>query len=209
MAKKGQLLFKGDKPKKKSKSKKRKVREDGKDFVQINDHKSASSKKINNNEPTIQMGTGRITSSGTVVSGLGTKFEKEISVGDAIVVTFPDNQNTEEMRVVTMRLSNTSLNLSTAFSENLREARKFRYICKPRNAEQEHRKERQRQSEKVKEIEKSSFDLYCGTGGNTLIYREKTETGSYRVKQQELSSSQATRGDLLALRSKKTSDKYC
>eukprot|EP00536_Pseudo-nitzschia_multiseries_P004079 jgi/Psemu1/9223/gm1.9223_g len=158
--------------------------------------------------PTIQNGTGRITSSGTVVSGHGTIFEKEISVGDAILVCLPDNA--EEMRVVTMRLSNVSLNLSSAFSQNLSEPQKFRFVRKPRNTEQERRTERQKQLEETNETEKSAFDIYgTAEGGNVFTYREKTETGSYRVKKQQTSSSQSTRGDLLVMRSKKTSDKYC
>mmetsp|Transcript_2846 Transcript_2846/g.6162 ORF Transcript_2846/g.6162 Transcript_2846/m.6162 type:complete len:249 (+) Transcript_2846:784-1530(+) len=163
--------------------------------------------------PTIQKGTGRITTSGTVVSGHDTKFEKEISVGDAILVTLPGN-DAEEMRVVTMRLSNASLNLSSAFSRNLVEPHGFRYVRKPRNPDQERREERQKQLEEAEEVERRAFDIYGkgdGSNGrqNIFTYREKTETGSYRVKQQTASQSETTRGRLLALRSKKTSDKYC
>ena len=167
--------------------------------------------------PSIENGTGHITTSGTVVSGHDTKFEKEIHVGDAILVTIslPDNTTAEEMRIVTMRLSNVSLNLSSAFSQNLSEPQSFRFVRKPKNLEQERRKERQKQLEEANEIEKSAFDIYGkdnrGGGENTVFtFREKTETGSYRVKQQHVSSSGSiTRADLLDLRSKKTSDKYC
>lgn len=234
MGKKGQLLFKGDKrPKKKTSRKKRKNLE-GETVTDVDPQihesslplpSSSSSGRIKNNDiaesetkkaaavvvgPTIKDGTGKITTSGTVVSGQNTRFEKEISIGDAIIITFTDNDNQkkEEMRVVTMRLSNISLNLSSAFSQNVSLPLNFRYVRKPRNVEQEQRKERQKQNEELKEKEKSAYDIYGD--GNTLVYREKTETGSYRLKQQHISStSQSTRGDLLHLREKKTSDKYC
>jgi G3E family GTPase len=233
MGKKGQLIFKGDKrPKKKDRIRKKRKYLEGETVVTDVDPKihesslpSSSSERIQNNDsvssetrkaaavvvgPTIKDGTGKITTSGTVVSGQNTKFEKEISIGDAIIITFTDNNNQkkEEMRVVTMRLSNISLNLSSAFSQNVSLPLNFRYVRKPRNVEQEQRKERQKQNEEAKEKEKSAYDIYGD--GNTLVYREKTETGSYRLKQQHISStSQSTRGDLLHLREKKTSDKYC
>ena len=227
MGKKGMLMFKGDKPKKKSKKSKlakggrdetttTTTDSEGKDSRQHTTTTVPSTSVAANRRvaaapgaatPTIENGTGRITTSGTVVSGHDTLFEKEISVGDAMLVTL--NNSTEEMRIVTMRLSNVSLNLSSAFSQNIREAQNFRFVRKPRNLEQERKKERQTQLEEANETERSAFDIYDGKANNTFTYREKTETGSYRVKHQQSSLSKSTRGDLLTLRSKKTSDKYC
>lgn len=216
MGKKGKLFFKGDKPPKK-KSKKFKISKGGSDERATDRAESQSSSTYLAPPareaasipagPTIEEGTGQITTSGTVVSGNGTKFESEISIGDAILVRLPKSK-AEEMRVVTMRISNISLNLSSAFSENLSEPQIFRFVGKPRNLEEERRKERQKQLEEANETEKSVYDIY---GNQTLTYREKTETGSYRLKQQQLSKSSesTTRADLLAMRSKKTSDKYC
>ena len=244
MGKKGKLLFKGDNKRPKKKSKKSKTdREDstGKDSGSTQDVVASAPTTTTHRTmaaataatPTIQTGTGTITTSGTVVTGHDTKFEKEISIGDAILVTIHGNNNhasssppTEEMRVVTMRLSNASLNLSSAFSENLRDPQSFRYVRKPRNVAQERKKERQAQLEEAGAVERNAFDIYgsasaSGGGDNNnnnittevFTYREKTETGSYRVKQQHVSSSSssqlATRGGMLNLRSKKTSDKYC
>jgi hypothetical protein len=228
MGKKGKLVFKGEKrPKKKSK----KSKADKGSRTEEHDALSLDQRPITDtfvpsvakpqasslsSTPTIQEGTGRITTSGTVVTGHDTKFEKEISTGDAILVKL-NNNGSEEMRVVTMRLSDASLNLSSAFSENLREPLSFRYVRKPRNLREEQRKERKQQLEEAGALEKNAFDIYGNSAGkstNVFTYREKTETGSYRVKQQQLSSSSSssqttTRGDLLTLRSKKTSDKYC
>lgn len=215
MGKKGQLLFKGDKrPKKKSKKSKaeKKTRvavEDQTSFY--NDEMSqaprtstvASSTSSSAAAPSIQIGTGKITTSGTVVTGHSTKFQAELDVGDAFLVN-------DEMRVVTMRLSNTSVNLSSAFSQNLSQPTKFQYVKKPKNQKAEQEQRNQKLREEANALEKNAFDIYGSGTSKVFTYREKTETGSYRVKQQAVSSSSASsRTDLLTLRSKKTSDKYC
>jgi hypothetical protein len=236
---KGQLLFKGEK--KLKKSKKHKITDDetaiqigtkdettsvaavqpkGGDgdetFVQPLETSlsaggsGATESSSSSSTPSIRKGTGRITTSGTVVTGLDTQFDKELSVGDAILAII---HGTEELRVVTMRLSNTSLNLSSAFSDSIKQPQSFQYIRKPRHAEKERKHAQHKQLEQARETERSAFDLY--NSKSTLVYREKTETGSYRIKRQDLKrkrdtkSGDISRGDLLDLRSKKTSDKYC
>ncbi len=223
MGKKGQLLFKGDKrPKKKSKKSKadKKDRDDETRIVQqdIPKQEATAAAAVGTNPkptiksttmPSIQSGTGKITTSGTVVTGHGTKFQSELGVGDAILVG-------DEMRVITMRLSDTSLNLSSAFSTSLKEPTKFRFVAKPKNKQQEAQAARQKQHQEASAVQRNAFDIYgknssssnnSSSSSNVFTYREKTETGSYRVKQQATSSTSRT--DLLALRSKKTSDKYC
>jgi hypothetical protein len=178
--------------------------------------------------PLIQNGTGRITVSGTVVMGYETRFEREISVGDAILI-----QN--EMRVVTMRLSNISLNISSPFSTNFPRPVVFLYISKPRNVKKEASKQQQDAMKQANEERRHAFDTYGNNSNNEVVYRERTEHGSYRIKtmkvdleeedttnistsnqqqqQQQKGSSSSSRGlsrsDLLQLRAKKTSDKYC
>jgi len=219
MVKKGQLLFKGDKrPKKKNRKKRKGLGDETVVEVDEDEGKRIKNKNLAHDlvglkapgiavGPTIKDGSGRITTSGTVVTGLNTKFEKEISIGDAVlvIINLPDNEQMEELRVVTMRLSDCSLNLSSAFSQNIKKPQIFRYVSKPRNIEQEQRKEEQKRIEQAAETEKCAFDIY----GKNLVYREKTETGSYRLKQQHTTTSRSTRGDLLDFRSRKTSDKYC
>ena len=229
MGKKGKLLFKGDKrPKKKSKKSKTTttavatesrggiLAPDRPQADRSGDASSSSSPSTTTAAaaaaPTIREGTGTITTSGTVVTGHGTKFRKEVSVGDALMVR-------DQLRVVTMCLSDGSLNLSSAFSENLRTPAPFRYVRKPRDEAERKRTARQKRKEAADAVERSVFDIYGGSGSNNasggggavFTYREKTETGSYRVRKQAVSSSSSstTRGDLLDLRSKKTSDKYC
>jgi len=220
MVKKGQLLFKGDKrPKKKSRKKRKDLGDET--VLEVDDGERIKNKNLAHDfvdsksprkaavGPTLKDGSGRITTSGTVVTGHNTKFEKEISIGDAVLINLnlPDNKQMEELRVVTMRLSDGSLNLSSAFSQNIKKPQIFRYVSKPRNIEQEERKEEQKKKELEKQKNVHSFDIY----GKNLVYREKTETGSYRLKQQQhtTTSSDKTRGDLLDFRSKRSSDKYC
>jgi len=145
--------------------------------------------------------------------GVGTRFTKEIAVGDALVVG-------EEMRVVTMRLSDVSLNLSSGFQKkNYATPVSFRYIRKPRHQEDEDLAVAASAREKAAMEEQHAFGIYKGGGRaaasatassstNELVYREKTEHGSYRIKRVKVDGSK-DRADLLEMRTKKKSDKYC
>jgi hypothetical protein len=157
-------------------------------------------------QPKIQEGTGLITTSGTVVTGHETRFQRELRVGDAIVIQQQQqqdgNSSNPEMRVVTMCLSDTSLNLSSAFSHNLSRPTSFQFIQKSRTIT----RTIQQQS-----AEPSSSSLYDGSSTTTtreVVYREKTEHDSYRIKRIQVDAD-VSRTDMLHLRSKKTSDKYC
>jgi hypothetical protein len=148
---------------------------------------------------------GEITTSGTVVSGYDTKFTRDVSVGDALIVTIAGQQ---EMRIVTMRLSDISLNLSSAFSENVSVATNFQLIPKPRNVVQDTRKEQLEALQNAKDEEQQAFGTYGTT--EEFVYREKTENGSYRIKREKVKGGEGvTRTDLLSMRAKKKSDKYC
>lgn len=212
----GQLLFKGDKcnKKKKKKSKHSKKEEsllgNEKQYSEaqtsslppsIEPSKRPSSSKAESLAmPTVKKGSGKITTSGTVVTGYDTKFVKEVSNGDAILCSV---NGCDELRVITMRLSDQSLNLSSAFTESLKHPVSFRYIRKPRDAAKEKKDALKKQKEAKEDLQQHAFDLYST---NTLVYREKTETGSYRIIRQEVSGANL-RGNLLQMRTKKTSDK--
>lgn len=148
-------------------------------------------------------GTGSITTSGPVVTGHGTRFENEIDVGDAILVEVNDSQ---EMRVVTMRLSNISLNLSSPFSISIKLPTEYHFIRKPKDHSKIRDLKQSKIVEEMKERERHSYDKYNST--TELVYREKTESGSYRIRREGLAKD-ATRTDLLEMRSKKKHDKYC
>lgn len=222
---KGQLLFKGDKVRKKKKNSKHSVGNNN-DGAAVEDAAvpenlsnsqveisqtptaalaSASAPTPTPTPPSMKTGTGTITTSGTVVTGHETRFEKELSAGDAIMCVLGNGQ--EELRVITMRLSNASLNLSSAFSSDLKNPTSFQYIRKPRDVQKERAEANKRHAETLQEQKTHAFDLY---GNESLVYREKTETGSYRIKREQLNrGGSRSRGDLLEMRAKKTSDKYC
>jgi hypothetical protein len=226
---KGQLLFKGEKAKKKTKKSKHSssnendvttrssatVVVDRSGETRPSSVEQASLSRPHNATPiaaapAIKTGTGKITTSGTVVTGYDTRFEKELNPGDAIMCKVENG--TEELRVVTMRLSNVSMNLSTAFSTNLKVPSAFQCIRKPRDLQKEKAEAQKRSMETLNDQKTHAFDLY---GNESLVYREKTENGSYRIKQEPLNAANSgpatlrSRGDLLEMRAKKTSDKFC
>jgi hypothetical protein len=173
-------------------------------------------------------GSGKIVVSGTVVTGYHTQFNTELQVGDAILIH-------DEMRIVTMRLSNTALNLSSALSMSslssssssttTKEPVSYYYIQKPRDIHQERvlaeTKANQQQAADI-ERHQNAFATTSSTNNNNsnnndshgvdtknvLVYRERTEHGNYRIKRMKVDDV-TDRSDLLELRSKKTSDKYC
>ena len=214
----GQLVFKGEAPKKKKKKSKHEVdstvlagdceappRESTREEQREEAHDGAAASapltesKTAAIAPSIQTGSGTITTSGTVVTGHGTQFGRQINVGDAFLAMI---QGRQEMRVVTMRLSDTSINLSTAFSSDLKHPTEFMYIPKPKSTVAA----APSGPTQLKPEELAAFGTF--SSHKELIYHEKTEHGSYRIKKQKLDGD-VTRSDLLSMRAKKKSDKYC
>mmetsp|Transcript_29253 Transcript_29253/g.44241 ORF Transcript_29253/g.44241 Transcript_29253/m.44241 type:complete len:214 (-) Transcript_29253:2164-2805(-) len=210
----GMLTFKGDAPKKKKKKKtkhtsnydsekldEKSLPNDNND-VALNHsaalQKQQSLEKSDNEAPSIKPGTGKVTSSGAVVTGIGTKFVREMGVGDAMIVG-------SEMRVVTMCLSDTSCGISSGFSSSLTSPVEFSIIRKPPQ-KADALKKKQALDNARKEVENSAFGKYRGS--KELVYRQRTEHGSYRIQKAELGQ-EKSRTELLTMRSSKTSDKYC
>ena len=148
-----------------------------------------------------------------MLTGHGTQLKKQgIRAGDAILVCSVDGQ--EEMRVLTMVLSDGSASLSTPFGISLKTPTAFQYIQKPRDVVKE-RADKARKIRITKEEEaRSAFGTYgsgadSGSGAATeFVYREVTEHGSYRIRKEKVDGD-VSRGDLLTMRTKKKSDKYC
>lgn len=223
MGRRGMLVFKGDKPKKKkSKKIKHSTKNEEKQeavtttsseraslptpagtplAVASSQEARASSSSVS--VPSVKPGSGKITTSGAVVTGHGTKFERELSQGDAMIVEIDGQQ---EMRVVKMRLSGTSCGISSAYSVNLSLPTPYSIIRKPRDERKEARLRSQEKLVSEQEAEKQAQGTFAGN--NTLVYRERTEHGSYRIQKVGLEQS-LSRGELLSMRTKKTSDKYC
>mmetsp|Transcript_2782 Transcript_2782/g.4339 ORF Transcript_2782/g.4339 Transcript_2782/m.4339 type:complete len:219 (+) Transcript_2782:105-761(+) len=218
MGKTGKLVFKGDAPKKskKSKSKKSQKTENTAATKAASSvassipaktpiHEASETNSITNAQPIQKRGTGTITSSGTTIMGHGTKFQKEMRTGDAIIITI---NSQPQMRVVKMLLSNISCSISSAFSDNLSQPTGFEYINAPRNEAEERRVKAHKANLEKAEDERVAFGTYAH-GGNELVYREKSSTGtSYVIRRQELDR-EMSREELLLMRSKKKSDKYC
>jgi hypothetical protein len=205
----GQLVFKGEATKKAKKKVKHDRKQDanavGESVVKNPlpkyepDQDVAKAKSSSSvTSPSIEDGIGQITSSGTVIMGHGTSFMNTLSVGDAILVQIDENQS-PEMRVITMCLSNTSINLSSSFSRSLTTPTSFQYIRKPNG---------QSRAAKTK-LEQDDHERASGfQGSNVLVYRESTETGSYRIKKETVAGD-VSRTHMLEMRAKKKSDKYC
>lgn len=224
MARGGALVFKGDAPKKKSTKKKHSKKVDTAatekpsveskqqqqpnhsvlpPVIRLQQRTTAAAAAAQQQQvPTMKEGTGGITTSGTVVTGVGTLFEKELNQGDAIIIGHGESQ---EMRVVTMRLSNTSCAISSSFRDNCKLPTRFHVIRKPRNNKEQEAQELKEQREKL-ESTQNAFGTYQG---DEFVYRERTEHGNYRIKRGKVDGSKTTRGDLLHMRAQKTSDKYC
>lgn len=175
--------------------------------------------------PQIVVGRGKITVSGTVVTGYDTRFSTDVQVGDAIIAN-------NEMRVITMRLSDISLNLSSPFSPSILTSKPFSYsyICKPRDVTKESELEQRKVAiEKAADIERhqnafasvvtttnttntlSADIMNLNNAASTIVYRERTEHGNYRIKHLKVPEGKAiaNRSEMLDIRSKKASDKYC
>ena len=223
--------FKGEKPKSKKKKKSshsirssQRIEQDA--YIPVStvaQHHSSSLEsrtrqpsEPSSTQPVIQKGEGKITSSGTVLMGIDTKFNTCLNAGDAIIAKIPASKeqgssSNEEMRVVTMRLSDTSASISSSFSQDLKHPTSFQYITKPKNLQKEREEKEKKKRMTESEIERSAFGTYkSGGNGQTkeLVYRERTEQGSYRIRREEVSSN-ATRSDLLEMRLQKKSDKFC
>ncbi len=125
----GKLTLKGGvslskkKDEKKKSSKKRKEREG-------EDHGAAEEYV-----PTIQLGEGRIISSGTTITGKDTRFMMELSSGDALIVQHPYTLE-QETRIITMVLSDVSISISSPFSSDLINGVKFGTLSPPLNLRQ-------------------------------------------------------------------------
>ena len=132
MQKVSKLKFKGDHSQNQPKKKKMSTNDD----VDVSQSSSATSSSSSNDSKTKelieenfepQQGTGRITSSSTIISGHYTKFMDELKPGDAIIVTHPTSL-VEEMKVVRIVVSNSSMSISSAFSSDLISTTLFKYV---------------------------------------------------------------------------------
>jgi len=206
MGKVGKLVFKGDKNKK-AKKKTSRCKPESSTVAALKAppeevHVPNSERKI---ETQIKPwnGKGTITTSSTVVNGYGTAFNKQLNVGDAIIAGTVKGQ---EMRVVKMVLSAVSLSISSAFSSDLQSLTPYQYISKPRDVSGEKAAKLAKAKREQEETEQRAMGTYGNKG--EMVYRERTDHGSYRIKTEQ-ATTDMSRSDLLSYRSSKKSDRYC
>ncbi len=143
------------------------------------------------------------------VTGTETRFMKELSAGDAIIIQHPHTFE-QETRIVTMVLSDISIGISSPFSSDLINGTKFEFIKKPKEEEDAGADER-RKRQKRADVEKAAFGTYADTNGETITYRVRNPGafGTYKIVTEKVNGSSKTRSDLLGERCKKKADRFC
>jgi len=144
-------------------------------------------------------GTGKVSSSGRTLTGHGTEFRKELKVGDAVDVVNPDTA-AQEIRVVTMVLSDTAASLSAPFPSGVREPSPFRVLKAPA-------RRAAAASAPGAAAEDDSFAGEYSAAKGVVRWREKVG-GSYTLREEAVKGD-VSRSDLLAMRSKRKRDKFC
>jgi len=158
-----------------------------------------------------KQGTGRITSSGQIVTGYETEFLRELRVNDALIITHPSTL-IEETRIIKMIVSNGGMSISSGFSTDLISTTKFRYLHPPVTEEgeggREAREEEGRKREKAGEEDKA-FGTYGGGGGTKLVYRVKKggTYGGYKIVTEDTGAA-LSRTELLERRLQHKSDRH-
>uniref|UniRef100_A0A7S2D1H5 Uncharacterized protein n=2 Tax=Octactis speculum TaxID=3111310 RepID=A0A7S2D1H5_9STRA len=133
----------------------------------------------------------------------------ELHNGDAIIVTHPASL-IDETRIITMVLSNVSMNMSSAFSSDLISTSDFRFVNQPRE-EVDHTIAESRKRQKRVDGEKDAFGTYAGDLGEKFVYRERKPGvyGGYYICSEDNGEAPKSRGELLNMRSKKKADRMC
>ena len=190
------LTFKNDKTKVISnKSHKDKVK------VETIDTLNNNNDSIRNEEIIIHDGTGRICSSSTTIQGNNTKFQSELAVGDAIIITHPTTFQ-QETKIVRMVLSDVNIGISSAFSTDLISMTSFKYIKAPKDEIDEEIKLKNEIKQKI-----DNEALAFGSYSNSYRVKKEGAFGGYQIIKE--TDSNKSRGDLLNDRMRKKSDKYC
>lgn len=188
-------------PKEKKKKKKKKKREREEDIYGEDSAASAAEQAT----PKRLAGAGRLISSGTTVTGQGTRFMDELANGDAILIVHPTTLQ-EEVRIVKMVLSNSSISVSSEFSSDLITATRFDYIKKPRELEDPTKIAAEKKRRKDAD-DKTAFGTYAGSKTFTYRARKGTAYGGYTIITEKLDH-EMSREELLDLRCKKKHDRH-
>uniref|UniRef100_A0A7S3GEQ1 Uncharacterized protein n=1 Tax=Palpitomonas bilix TaxID=652834 RepID=A0A7S3GEQ1_9EUKA len=145
-------------------------------------------------------GSGRISSTGSSVMGMESHFSKEVKEGDWLLIRNQARQEVEEMKKVKRVMSDISLILEDGFGVDLVTPATYKIINVPRDDQG-----------RVKDVGGVCLDdLVKERQKNILTYRERVggAFGGYRIKAVAVEG-ETTKEDLLDMRSKKKSDRYC
>ncbi len=175
-----------------------------------NSTNSSSSNAAEDDDFKVVSGTGLIYTSSITVHGVGTQFMKELAVGDAIVVMHPTSLR-EETKIVKMVLSDVSIGISSAFSSDLISNTPFSYIkATPAKETEEGRRAREKKEQEQRQRQEAqAVGTYASQGGEKFVYRVKNEGsfGGYKIVSEAAGG--RSREQLLDMRTKKKSDRYC
>lgn len=140
-----------------------------------------------------------------MVSGVhsSTQFSRFLKEGDALIVKNPQTGK-EEMRVVRIVVSDSSLMISSAFSFSSAGSCTYDYVTKPRKELSEGEKEEERLDAERKDGDQASG----ATRGGVLQHRVKSAGGGYKIVHETVGN-ELSREEMLDKRAGKKSDRYC
>lgn len=151
-------------------------------------------------------GSGRIVSSGQTVTGTGTAFAKELRAGDALEIVDPVTAK-QELRVVTMVVSDTAAGISAPFPHGLAEPTRFRVLRIRPVGQAAGSSNGAAGASAASAAADTSFAGEYSAASGTLTWREKVG-GSYRERSQGAAAGMS-REAMLEFRAKKKHDKHC
>lgn len=93
------------------------------------------------------LGVGHVLHSGSVVTGLETKFQRQLSPGDALILQNPSTGK-DEMRVIRLIVSDTNLSLSSGYTfSGGGGSSRYWYVSAPKAEKTEEEREREQASQ--------------------------------------------------------------
>lgn len=148
-------------------------------------------------------GSGTVAVSGSIVTGRSTSFKSQIRPGDAVILRNPSSGK-DEMRVVTAVVSDTSLSVSSTFPFGGGSGFDYWFVNRPRHGDDAKDRDGLREGSLQEATDKA-----CGVSKDGVVeIRVKNNSGGYKIIK-EMVGEGLNREDMIEMRSKRKSDKYC
>ena len=204
VVKRSALMFKGEKPARKTKRK----LEGSDDLPRLMKDHPESVEYLT--------GDGRVLDNGFTLQGMETNFKDQVRIGDVIVIRHPQTLRMEE-RAVTSILSQRSLNIHQPFSSDFVSTTEFkiRKIADPDKTKNEVKSEEPFDNEMISGRDKSAdgegqkqLQDRLSREKNVFTYQEKSGSWHYKTVSVEVDKN-LTQEDLLDMKCRKVHDKYC